>query len=141
MPSIIFNTNRKNISIVAQGKYFPSLKEIIMIATTFSLTVLAWVFFRAENITHAFCYLSTVFSKSLFKVPSIEGGISNSFMTISFIIALMLIEWLGRNNEYALGWKGNSHRVLKWAFLFILTVFILENFNRAKSQEFIYFDF
>ena len=39
MPSIIFNTNRNNLDIVAQGKYLPSLKELRSLAITFSLTV------------------------------------------------------------------------------------------------------
>lgn len=53
LPSIIFNTNRTNLDIVAQGKYFPTLKELVSMFFTFSLTVFAWVFFRAENLSHA----------------------------------------------------------------------------------------
>ena len=33
---------------------------------TFGLTVFAWIFFRAENIGHAFNYISEILSKSIF---------------------------------------------------------------------------
>jgi D-alanyl-lipoteichoic acid acyltransferase DltB (MBOAT superfamily) len=51
MPSIIIKTNRNNIDIVAQGKLFPTVKELFQIIMTFCLTVFAWIFFRSENLT------------------------------------------------------------------------------------------
>jgi len=44
MPSIIFNTHRNNLDIVARGKYLPSIKETFQIGFTFGLTILAWIF-------------------------------------------------------------------------------------------------
>jgi D-alanyl-lipoteichoic acid acyltransferase DltB (MBOAT superfamily) len=44
MPSIIFDTNRNNIEIVAKGKYLPNLKDLFSIGMTFSLTMFAWIF-------------------------------------------------------------------------------------------------
>ena len=64
MPSIILNTNRNNLDIVAQNSNFPSIKELISMGTTFSLAVFAWIFFRAENVNHAFSFISGIFSKS-----------------------------------------------------------------------------
>jgi len=58
MPSIIFKTNRNNLEIVAKGKYLPTIKEFIAISITFSLTVFAWIFFRASDVTHAFYKVS-----------------------------------------------------------------------------------
>jgi D-alanyl-lipoteichoic acid acyltransferase DltB (MBOAT superfamily) len=71
MPSIIFNTNRNNLEIVAKGKYMPNLKDLFSILVTFSLTVFAWIFFRAENISHAMIFISQIFSRSLFSIPTI----------------------------------------------------------------------
>ena len=36
MPSIIFNTNRNNLDIVAKGKYLPTVKEFLSMGITFS---------------------------------------------------------------------------------------------------------
>ena len=63
LPSIILKTNRTNLDIVAQGKTFPSLKEVGQIALTFSLTTFAWIFFRSESIGGALKYIGRIFLK------------------------------------------------------------------------------
>src|SRR5690606_6330765 len=65
MPSIIFETNRKNLDILAQGKIIPPISYFLNIVLTFCLTVLAWIFFRSESIHHAFAYVTRIFSPSL----------------------------------------------------------------------------
>jgi D-alanyl-lipoteichoic acid acyltransferase DltB (MBOAT superfamily) len=61
LPSILTHHNRDHLEIVAKGKYLPSLKEFLSILFTFSLTVLAWIFFRATDLPHAFSYLKGIF--------------------------------------------------------------------------------
>ena len=39
LPLLLLNKNRSNMDIVAQGKTFPSLREVIGMAVTFGLTV------------------------------------------------------------------------------------------------------
>jgi len=141
LPLLLTNNNRSNIEIVAKGKYLPTIKELFFMLTTFSLTLITWIFFRAENIGHAIQYLSEVFSPSLFSFPSIKEGISSSIMTLGFILMLIIIEWLGRENKFALGWGNKFPRVLNWIILLVVALCILENYDMAKSQEFIYFDF
>ena len=84
MPSIVFKTNRNNLDIVAKGNYLPTIKEFFSILLTFSLTVFAWIFFRANNITHAFSFVSEIFSSSIFTFPHFPG-INNSFPIIILI--------------------------------------------------------
>src|SRR5690606_25071267 len=57
LPLLLVNRNRKNMEVVAQGKILPSLRESLSMLGTFSLTVLAWIFFRAESVRHALDYL------------------------------------------------------------------------------------
>ena len=54
LPLLLTNNNRKNLGVVAEGKLFPHLRELFAMLTTFSLTVFAWIFFRAENIKSRF---------------------------------------------------------------------------------------
>ena len=54
LPLLLTNNNRKNLGVVAEGKLLPSLRELFAMLTTFRLTVFAWIFFRAENLSHAF---------------------------------------------------------------------------------------
>jgi len=139
LPLLLLNKNRTNTDTVAQGKYLPTLKEFYQIAITFSLTVLAWIFFRAENIGHALDYLSTIFSKSLFTIPHFIG-MRTALITLILISIFILVEWLGRNEQYAIERLGIKwKKTYRWSFYFIIltTLFIFS----GKEQQFIYFQF
>lgn len=142
MPSIIFKTNRNNLDIVAQGNYFPTLKEFLSMGITFSLTAFAWIFFRAENLHHAIQYISKIFSISLFKIPYFPG-IGISIPTFVFILIFVIIEWLGREQQYAIQLLGYSHpKPIRWTFYcsLILVIFYFTN-SLLSNQQFIYFQF
>ena len=51
---------------------FPSLKEISLMLLTFGLTVIAWIFFRAENIGHALNYIYRLFLGLFNKTDYVE---------------------------------------------------------------------
>ena len=135
MPSILFKTNRNNLEIVAAGKMFATFKELLSIVITFSLTVFAWIFFRADSLTDAFQFIGDMFSSSIFTKPE---GVKNALVWM--IVFLVAIEWLGREQKYGIA-KIGSHwpRPLRWAF-FYLIVFLIFEF-RGSSQQFIYFQF
>jgi D-alanyl-lipoteichoic acid acyltransferase DltB (MBOAT superfamily) len=137
LPLLLLNKNRVNTNVVAQGKYLPTLKELINMLTTFTLTVLAWVFFRAENIGHAWVYLSTIFSKSLFTIPYYSG----MKMPILLILLFVFIEWIGREGQYAISDIGQKwYRPLRWAF-YSLLIFAIGMFMPSVESPFIYFQF
>lgn len=141
LPLMLTHRNRRNLDIVAKGKLFPSAREALNMFITFSLCVLAWVFFRSDSVAGAIFYLSGIFSPTLFSGLSITGS---KLLTLMFllplIIAFMVIEWLGRENEYAIAticakWK----RPLRYSFYYtiILVIFLFA----GKEQQFIYFQF
>lgn len=136
LPIFITNNNRNNLNVVAQGKYLPNVKEFLSIVLTFSLTVFAWIFFRAENINHAFRYISEIFSSSLFKIPEIQP-ITIFLLLIFFII----IEWNGREKQYAISNVFlNCHKLIRWGFYaFIIT--LIGIFMKTEVTPFIYFQF
>ncbi len=135
LPLLLLKRNRKNIKIVAQGKFFPSIRELINILLTFSLITIAWVFFRANNIQHAFDYLSQLFSLSLFSIPSVRP----TALTI-LIIIFIFVEWLGRESEFAIE-KINLkfNRLFRWTFYHCIIICII--LYAVKQQQFIYFQF
>ena len=139
LPLLLLNKNRMNTDTVARGKYLPSFKEFFKMGITFTLTVLAWVFFRAENIQHAYNYLSGIFSHSLFSSPYYTG-IGLAQPTILLIIVFILVEWIGREDEYAiekfgLKWKSPLRYVIYYSIAFAIFYF------GGKEQQFIYFQF
>jgi alginate O-acetyltransferase complex protein AlgI len=139
LPLLLTNSNRNFIEIVAKGKMLPTLKEFFLMLTTFSLTVFAWIFFRAENIRHALNYISKICSKSMFTIPYFPA-IRDALPTIILAILFLLIEWYGREQEYAIAKLGIKwKRPLRYAIYYsiIIAIFIFG----GKEQQFIYFQF
>lgn len=139
MPSILFNTNRNNLDTVAQGKYFPSLKEFLSIVLTFCLTVFAWIFFRSESVHAAFSFLQGIFSTTLFSVPD-QLNIDLIFILIAFII----IEWLQRTKVHALQFTLGSTTTLKYYSIVLLNsivIWAILLWGVFGNKTFIYFQF
>lgn len=140
LPLLLRNKNRKNTDTIAKGKYFPSFKEFTKMGLTFSLTVLAWVFFRAENVTQAFNYLSIIFSESLFTLPHFQI-MELAFSTMMLICVFSIVEWLGRENQYALeNITAIKNDYLRYTFYLtiVAVIMVMGNFN---ENQFIYFQF
>ncbi|MDX2429647.1 MAG: MBOAT family O-acyltransferase [Bacteroides sp.] len=139
LPLLLLKRNRQNLEIVAQGTLMPSFRELGGMLFTFGLTVFAWIFFRAEDMSHAFSYISGIFSSSLFSLPNFHHmeGIGYTLMLILFFV---VVEWLGREQQYAIekvgmGWD----RYLRLGFYYVL-VFMIFYFS-GEQQDFIYFQF
>jgi D-alanyl-lipoteichoic acid acyltransferase DltB (MBOAT superfamily) len=139
MPSIIFNTHRNNLETVAQGKTLPTVKEFFSIVLTFALTVFAWIFFRANNVEHAFSIISRIFSSSLFTIPSFDQ-IWRSVPIMIIIAAFMIVEWMGREQQYAIAKLGIKwNKPVRWAMYY--TIILLTLYFAGSKQQFIYFQF
>ncbi|MGV8813801.1 MAG: MBOAT family O-acyltransferase [Gelidibacter sp.] len=135
LPLLLTNKNRHHLEVVAQDRCLPSLKSFLNIILTFGLTTLAWIFFRSENINHAFLFIEGIFNRSLFSIPEIRP--TNILVLLVLFITL---EWAGRRNLYAierLGFKWK--RPIRLAFYYGLIIIIFW-FSR-NEQTFIYFQF
>lgn len=132
------------MEIAALGRLIPSLKEFFSILLTFGMTVFAWIFFRAENISHAFSYISGIFSGSLFEIPYLKeesSGLPILPLTIILMIMIFLcVEWIGRENQYAIQKIGNIKIPIIQYFLYYLIIVAIIVFN-GTDQAFIYFQF
>ena len=139
LPLMLTNNNRNNIETVAQGKYLPSLKELFFMFSTFGLTVFAWIFFRAENIEHAISYISEIFSLSIFSSPYYPG-IGLTIPTIILTIIFVLVEWIGRNEEYAIANLSSKwNRTMRYTMYYAIAIVIF--WFGGNEQGFIYFQF
>jgi hypothetical protein len=105
------------------------------VTTTFAMATFAWIFFRAENLSHALQYISGIFSKSLFSTPTLRP--KDLFL---IIIIFMLIEWLGREQKYAIEKLGlNWESPFRYAMYYVIIIVII--YFSGKEQQFIYFQF
>lgn len=137
IPLMFLNRNRRNTDIVAENRLFPTFREAGQILLTFSLTTIAWIFFRSETIAAAFAYIAGIFSGSLFSKPEVFPS-----TLLIVIILFMLVEWLQRGKQHAL--EFNFIPLLKparWILYLgmLATIYFMGDFS--SEYEFIYFQF
>lgn len=141
MPSIILNTNRNNLEIVAKGELLPSVKDFFKILLTFGLTVIAWVFFRAESVTHALAYLKGVFNKTLFSFPVFNSNFISLKVLFFLLSFLLIVEWLGRKDKYAIETAILKFPIIIRWVLYLLIILLVFFFGINDNLQFIYFQF
>jgi D-alanyl-lipoteichoic acid acyltransferase DltB (MBOAT superfamily) len=133
LPLILLENNRKYTDTVAVGRIFPTIKELLQMGITFGLVAFGWIFFRADNMSQAWVYISGIFSFSLFSMPEIIG-----VKALLFIVLFMIIEWIGRGNQYAIE-KIGKIPLLRYAVYYVIIIAII--LFAGSTQEFIYFQF
>ena len=135
LPLLLRNKNRAHTNVVAQNKSIPSLKEVLQMSVTFGLTLLAWVFFRAENVEVAFKYINRMFEFSIRLNDRLDLE-RYTFEILPLILILIVIEWFSRQKEHPI-------KNIKFPILFtigiLLLIFVFGSFSNI--QEFIYFQF
>ena len=130
VPIFLFGTNRKYLhEIAGQHKWFPKAGEFAAILVTFALVTLAWIFFRAESLSHSFSYINGIFTNFSTVIEYKRG--------IIYCAILVFLEWMLKEDErlrqpWLNGWPGRI-------FFGILIIFIIEKFG--GYNQFIYFQF
>jgi len=127
------------MEIVAKGRFLPTFKELISITATFLMAAFAWIFFRAVDLSHAFDFIAEMCSPTLFTIPEFPK-IGKAMLILGLTGIFMLVEWIGRENQYAIAALGLKWpRILRWGmyYLIIIAIFIFA----GEEQEFIYFQF
>ena len=134
LPLLLRDTNRSNIETVELGWDLTSVKVFFSILSTFVLTCLAWVFFRAKSIGDAFDYIRRIFTDRNFKVQYLENE-RYSYEILLLIFIFIFVEWNARTQVEPI--SGNYSGV-KLAFC-MAAIAALGTYSDYK--EFIYFQF
>ena len=132
MPLLLFNRNRVHLDIVAIDRNYMTFKEFISIAFTFLITCIAWVFFRADNITIAFDYLNRMRFLKLSSIPGLP-------FHLLFCLICVYLEWIGRRDTNTLEQIITQYKWTKYPLYLLLTALVFTYFTR--QQSFIYFQF
>ncbi|MFR9566550.1 MAG: MBOAT family O-acyltransferase, partial [Rikenellaceae bacterium] len=136
LPSMLAGSNRRNMNVIASGRWFPSIKESIQMILTFILVVIGWIIFRADSISDAVVYVSRMFSGSLFDVSFVYGN------RLMYIFILVLVEWLQRDKQHALQLPNKyifKYTIIRFAIYIGLMYLII--WFQGKQGDFIYFQF
>lgn len=136
IPLLLLKRNRKYTqTIVAEGKFLPSLKEAVQVLTTCFFVLIGWIIFRADNISEAADYLSRLFSSSLLDISFPHGK-----RALIYCLFLFAIEWIQREKEHGLQInKEIKSPVVRWSIYYILIFIIV--FLQGTPADFIYFQF
>ena len=106
--------------------------------------MIAWVFFRSDNLHMAFSYLNIMFSKSFFENPFYELSAlitgSGNRATIIILFLFILVEWLERKSDIPFNFNSNS-KLFKFRWVIYYTVITLIILFGGSQQDFIYFQF
>ena len=140
LPLLLTKNNRKDLDIVAKGQRLPNIQEVFRMLSTFSLIVLAWIFFRAHSVGHAITYLSQIFTPSLFTFPYFPG-MGKAFIIVLLIKFFIFIEWQGREKSYPLAHLGDNLRQPFRYIAYYFIVFLIMYYGNFSKNQFIYFQF
>jgi D-alanyl-lipoteichoic acid acyltransferase DltB (MBOAT superfamily) len=138
IPLILRGKLNKKKKLV-KGRLFPSFNEFINITGTFLLVMFTFVLFRSDSIGQAFDIYKSLFSGSLFSSPVFTANnlVEHTFI---FIFFLFIIEWTGKDGQYALSNIGAAWpKAARW--LFYYTAIILIFLFAGSVHQFIYFQF
>lgn len=144
LPSLL-TAPKKKIAILQKITFLPSPVELFKMLSTFFLVTFAWIFFRADNLKHAFAYIESIFTHPhFFEIHSAYTFKYPSWPTLFYIFILILLEWCGRDqehivNEFLLRKKWSS-AFLRYTFYFLILLLIILNIKNEAS-DFIYFQF
>lgn len=139
LPLLLTNNNRRNLDVVAQDRALPDLRQLLAMGSTFSLTVVAWIFFRAESVQQALAYLYRMLTPTTFRHPW-RGDKELLITIIGLICFFIIMEWVGRRERFALERFGiNWPSYLRYVFYYVI-IFSLFWFG-GKAETFIYFQF
>jgi len=107
---------------------------------TLAIVLVSWVFFRADDMSHASEYLSGMFSGSLFSFPVLPFSRMIFLVVTLLVIFFFIVEWIGRKEPYPLsGLRERIPGFVRWAVYYVLVIIIF--FFAGSNQQFIYFQF
>ena len=110
------------------------LKCFSVCLSTFALTCLAWVFFRAKSIGDAFDYIGRIFTNRNF-IPQYLENERYNYEILLLIFIFILVEWNARTKIEPISGK------YSWLKLALCIAAIIALGTYSDYKEFIYFQF
>lgn len=135
LPILLFKKKAPHSAVVAQGKFFPSIKELFQMICTFSLFAISLIWFRSSTITDAIEYFKILFQPT----PILENGIIGFEFIIPLLLIFIIIEWIQREKEHVFEFS-QLPRAIRW-LIYVATIYTIIYIGKYDNQAFIYFQF
>jgi alginate O-acetyltransferase complex protein AlgI len=134
LPLLLLNRNRKNVDDFTLGFNLDSLRTLFNILTTFTITCIAWIFFRSKTITDAILYIKRMFENHNFSTEYFRiERYSNELLAL--VLIFVIIEWNNRHKIEPISGKWC------WLKLSLCLAAIVALGVFSDYKEFIYFQF
>lgn len=138
LPIMLAGANRTNLSIIGTNGQKLTIRDFALVLFTFSVTCIAWIYFRAETIGQANEYIYLMF-KSIMEYDVFTLNLASKPVWI-FIVLLLIVEWFHRSKSHGLQMDIDKVKFpFRWTMYFFIIIAI--SFYGAPQQEFIYFQF
>jgi alginate O-acetyltransferase complex protein AlgI len=134
LPLLLLSRNRNNLETVSLKWDFEAVGIIGRMLYTFSLTCMAWVFFRAKTITDACLYLKRIVINREFSSQYLVNERYN-YELLLMVGLFVLVEWNNRTKVEPISGKYNTVK------LALAIAAILAFGTYSDYKEFIYFQF
>jgi alginate O-acetyltransferase complex protein AlgI len=134
MPLLLAGANRRHLEPIEGA--LPGPRELLRMLWTFALVTVAWIFFRADNVSLAFAYIGAIPDATLLTLPDPLPA------KLLLLIGVMLaVEWVSRREEHGLAFVGRlaAPMPVRWA-IYLAFAATLPLFG-GTSDAFIYFQF
>ena len=132
IPLFLKGKNRQYLlNDVAIDNWLPSIKELCQICITFISTLIAWVFFRSENIFDAFQYIYQMVTNLGIPITN-KGG-------LVFVLIVFSYDWVIKANDRdVINFK---NKYIRYFFYLSFCYLIIAHFRFIDLSQFIYFQF
>ncbi|WP_291274481.1 MBOAT family O-acyltransferase [Flavobacterium sp.] len=134
LPLLLRNKNRSNLDEIILKRDIASIKVIGNIIGTFLLTCFAWIFFRANSLTHALDYIKKMLTDGQFSLQYLANQ-RYSQELVGLLLIFILVEWWNRAKIEPLSGKYSTVK-LALALLALLAFGVYTDY-----KQFIYFQF
>jgi alginate O-acetyltransferase complex protein AlgI len=134
LPLLLLKKNRSNMDTFVIRKDWNSMKVIGSILSTFVLSCIAWVFFRAKSITDAIQYLKRMLVNGNFSSQYLDNERYN-YEILILILIFIGVEWQHRTKVEPISGRYSGVKMA----LCIAAIIALGTYSDYK--EFIYFQF
>lgn len=139
VPLIISGSFQKKVKIKTNKIGLPVFSQCCQILLTFLLVTLGLIIFRAENLSQAWEYILGIWQLGTLRASYRFFFQHDIWITSWFIIFMMIVEWINRENKLVLGFLKSINRAASWMLYLIIALLIY--WYWYDSQSFIYFQF
>ena len=134
IPTILRPNRASPPDIVAAGRSLPAGRDAARMLATFTLVMLAWVFFRADSLTQALAILETMVLR-----PYAVLDYRPFVVPLSLSLGVLALEWVNRERQHALS-IARLPRLVRWSAYYAVLALIVFKGNTGHVP-FIYFQF